>query len=136
MSFIAKFYLAKMFRKDNALAVDGDFLKLTVNNVISPIKNKDVPDEIWQYFELVGDDNTVLLSSDMQDAWAKTKGEWNGAEFTLDNYKDLQDTTIAVGDVMTLWFPNPGWSVGETHKLTFRIKQDRPIEFSVQLPVV
>jgi hypothetical protein len=135
MSFIAKFYLAKMFRKDNALTVDGDFLKLTINNVISPIKNKDVPDEIWQYFELVGDDSTVLLSSDMQDAWAKMKGEWNGTEYTLDNYKDLQDTTIAVGDVMTLWIPNPGWSAGETHKLTFRIKQDRPIEFSVQLPV-
>ncbi|HMF32760.1 MAG TPA: hypothetical protein VKK79_15155 [Candidatus Lokiarchaeia archaeon] len=136
MSFIAKFYLAKMFRKQDALSVDGDYLKLTINNVISPIKNKDVPDEIWQFFELVGDDNMVLLSADDQDAWAKIRGEWNGTSYTLDNYKDLQDTTIAVGDVLTLWVPNPGWSAGETHKLTFRIKQDRPIEFSVQLPVV
>jgi hypothetical protein len=135
MSYIAKFYLAKMFRKDNALSIDGDYLKLTINNVISPIKNKDVPDEIWNYFELVGDDSIPLLGADTQDAWAKTRGEWAGTSYTLENYKDLQDTIIPVGDVMTFLIPNPGWAAGETHKLTFRIKQDRPIEFSVQLPV-
>ncbi len=135
MSFIAKFYLTKMFRKDKALSIDGDDLKITWQNVIAPIKNKDVPDEIWKYFELIGDDNKVLLNASTKDAWKKTKGMWGTKTYTLNNYKTLQGTVIPIGDDIMIWVTNPGWKKGEIHKLTVRIIQDRPIEFSIQLPV-
>ncbi len=135
MSFIAKFYLTKMFRKEKALSIDGEYLKITWQNVIAPIKNKDVPDEIWKYFELVGDEGKILLDAKSIEAWKKAKGQWGNKTYTLDNYKSLQGTVVPIGDELTIWVPNPGWKKGETHKLTVRIKQDRPIEFSLQLPV-
>jgi len=114
MSFIAKFYLTKMFRKDKALAIEGDHLRVTWQNVISPIKNKDVPDEIWKFFELTGDDNTVILNATTMDAWKKAKVTWKGKTYTLD---ELRRGVHVAHDVVI----ERAIEVGETVEITAEV---------------
>ena len=134
ISFIAKFYLVKMFPRKDALTIDGDLLKIKFVNVINEILMPDVPDDVTQHFDLKCNGNPVLDPS-TQDTWKKSKIVWQGKEWNLENYKGLKDMVIPVGDVVEIHVPNPGLSSGDKVTLEFFIKQDRPIKFKIQRAV-
>ncbi|MHA1731845.1 MAG: hypothetical protein ACTSU5_07870 [Promethearchaeota archaeon] len=132
MSFIAKFYLVKMFPRKDSISIAGDSIKIKAINVINEILNKDVPEDVTQHFELKIN-GEVVLGADTRDAWEKTKFVWKGTEYTLGNYKELKDTTFAVGDSVELLVPNTlGLKSGDKVNIEVYIKQDRPVKFKIQ----
>lgn len=132
MSYIAKIYLKKMFRKDS-LEIDGDYIKVTVNNVINPMEVESVPDDSPNnHFEFIDEDGNVVAGKGNEKAWEKFKLEVHGKTYDKDNYKDLIGVSVDRGEQYIVYFPNPGWKSGEKHALTVKIYQDRPIEFTIK----
>ena len=135
MSYIAKIYLKKMFKKD-AFKIEGDYLKITVNNVISPLECLAVPDNPNEHFEFIDENGKLIAGKGNEEAWNKLKLEVKGKTYTKDNYHELVGQTVERGESYIIYVPNPGWQPGEEHKLTVKITQDRPIEFFVKFTVV
>ncbi|GAB4313847.1 MAG: hypothetical protein Kow0069_15150 [Promethearchaeota archaeon] len=134
VSFIAKIYLVKMFPKKDCLKVEGDLLRIKWVNVISEIFNKDVPEDLRPHFELKVN-GQVVVDETTEEAWQQMRAVWRGTEYTLENYRELQDTTVEVGDEVVLYVPNPGLKPGDVATLEFHVKQDRPIKFKIQRTV-
>lgn len=134
MSYIAKVYLKKMFRKD-AVKVEGDMLTITVNNVISPLECEEVPENPNDHFEFIDENGDLIAGKGKEDVWENFSLEVHGKKYTKDNYHELVGQKVDRGEQYIISFPNPGWSPGETHKLTVKIHQDRPIEFFIKVKV-
>lgn len=132
MSFIAKFYLVKMFPRKDAVSLDGDNIKIKVINAINEIFNKDVPDDITQHFEMKIN-GEVVVDPDTKDVWDNMKLVWKDTAYTLANYKELQGTTFGVGDSAEIIIPNKmGLKSGDKVDIEVFIKQDRPVKFKIQ----
>src|SRR5271157_2670092 len=133
MSYISKIFLKKMFPAD-CCKVEDDYIKVTVTNVISNLDIQKLPEDgINNHFEILDENDTVLAGKGNEDAWEKFKVEFNGTVYDKDNYQDVVGTIVEKGQKYTVWLPNPGWSAGETHKLTVKLYQDRPIEFFINV---
>jgi hypothetical protein len=132
MSYIAKVYLNKMFRKQDCLTIEGDMLKILVRNVLNPIPLQKPPANIYEHVEIKGD-GQLLVGKEKQQG---LKVSWKGKIYTPENAKDVEGQVVNIGDEYIVYVPNPGWKVGETHELYVKIIQDRPIEIKVSLPVV
>lgn len=135
MSYIAKIYLKKMFKND-AFKIEGDSLKITVNNVISPLECLAVPENPNDHFEFFDENGKLIAGKGNDDAWNKLKVEVHGKTYTKDNYGELVGVTVDRGQSYIIYVPNPGWKPGEQHKITVKIMQDRPIEFFVSFETV
>src|SRR5271157_187273 len=124
MSYIAKVYLKKMFRDDAFKIVqegDDEYLKITVNNVISPIEIKSLPeDDLNDHFEFIDENGTVIAGKGNPVAWDKIMVEAQGVKYNKDTIAEAIGTKV---------------QRGEQHKLTVKIYQDRPIEFFVNFTV-
>lgn len=139
MSYIAKVYLKKMFRDDAFKIVqegDDEYLKITVNNVISPLEIKNLPDDdLNDHFELIDENGTVIAGKGNTAAWEKLMVEAKGVRYNKDNADQIAGVKVERGEQYIIWVPNPGWQVGESHKLTVKIHQDRPIEFFINFTI-
>ncbi|MFX0099298.1 MAG: hypothetical protein ACFFCS_06915 [Candidatus Hodarchaeota archaeon] len=132
MSYIAKIYLKKMFKKDS-FQIDGDYIKITVNNVINPMECESVPeDSPNDHFEFIDENGNVVAGKGNEKAWETFKLEVHGKTYDKDNYHDLVGVSLDRGEQYIVYFPNPGWSSGEEHALTVKLYQDRPIEFTIK----
>ncbi|MEX2684034.1 MAG: hypothetical protein Q6373_020860 [Candidatus Sigynarchaeota archaeon] len=139
MSYIAKIYLKKMFR-DDAFKIETyngvEYLKITVNNVISPIEVKSLPDDSPNnHFDFIDENGKVIAGKGNPPVWEKFMVEAKGKKYDKDNYKSTIGVKVDRGEQYIVWVPNPGWKVGEEHKLTVKIYQDRPIEFFIRFTV-
>ena len=132
MSYIAKIYLNKMFNKNDCLSIEGDKIKLKVRNVINPIPINKPPKNIYEHIEIYGD-GKLILSKDKVES---LKVLWKGKMYDNNNKDELEGQVVNIGDEYIVYFPNPGWKVGEEHELHFKIIQDRPIEIKITRPVV
>lgn len=137
MSYIAKIYLKKMFKKDSVeLVDDGEMVKITVNNVINPIEVEELPDDsINNHFEFFDDEDNCIIGKGKPELWDKFKLEVHGKVYTKDNAEELIGEKVERGEKYIVYFPNPGWEKGEQHKITVKIYQDRPIEFFIKRTV-
>ena len=54
MSYIAKVYLNKIFPKkgDDAIKIEGDYIVITMNNVINPLTNDQPPKVLEESFDI------------------------------------------------------------------------------------
>lgn len=128
MSYIAKIYLNKMFKKKDCLTIDGDMLKLKVRNVLNPIPLEKPPKNIYDHFEIKGDGELIVGKGKE----GPFKVVWDGKTYTSENANEAEGKVVGLGDEYEVYFPNPGWSAGETHKLYIHIIQDRPIEITIK----
>ncbi len=136
MSYIAKIYLKKMFKPD-AFKIEGDYLKITVNNVISPLDVQKVPeDSPNEHFELIDENGKVIAGKGNIVAWEKFKVEAHGKQYDKNNYPSMVGVKVDRGEQYIIYVPNPGWKIGESHKLTVKLYQDRPIEFFITFTTV
>jgi len=139
MSYIAKVYLKKMFRDDAFKIVqegDTEYLRITANNVISPIEVKSLPaDDLNDHFEFIDENGTVIAGKGNPGVWDKVMVETQGVKYNKDNIDSAVGVKVGRGEQYIVWVPNPGWQVGEQHKLTVKIYQDRPIEFFVNFTI-
>jgi hypothetical protein len=124
-----------MFPKkgDDAIHIEGDFLVVPWINVMNPITNDNMPSDIINSFEIIGDDNVQLLGKNNAEATKKAKAVWvdQNMEATVADFMKLKGKIIPVGDRIRVFIPNPGWKAGETHKITVNIIQDHPVKFSI-----
>ncbi len=123
-----------MFR-DDAFKIEGDYLKITVNNVISPLECVKVPDAPNDHFEFIDENDKVIAGKANPAAWEKFMIEVHGKKYDKNNYHELVGVTVERNQQYIVYVPNPGWKVGEEHKLTVKLNQDRPIEFFVRFTV-
>ncbi|MHA1847216.1 MAG: hypothetical protein ACTSXU_06190 [Promethearchaeota archaeon] len=137
MSYISKIYLKKMFKKDSIQLIEnGSTLKITVNNVINPIKAEKLPeDSINNHFEILDDNDKPIAGKDRPDLFDKIKVEVHGKIYTKDNVEQIVGEEVDRGEQYIIYIPNPGWKAGEEHKITVKIHQDRPIEFFIKRTV-
>lgn len=139
MSFIAKYYLVKMFPKKRALTIDGDALKVTMINVIGEMIANEPPKDkatLMQSFELKINGEVVIGPDSPEDRWDKVKVEWGGETYTPDDYMKIKDEVIPVGDEIVFHFPNIGLQAGDKAKMEVHVIQDRPIKFKIMRSVV
>ncbi|MHA1368404.1 MAG: hypothetical protein ACTSRA_01650 [Promethearchaeota archaeon] len=135
MSYIAKIYLKKMFKSD-CMKIDGEYLKVTVNNVINPIEVEKLPEDgVNNHFDIIDENGNVIAGKGNPAAWEKMKLEVHGKVYTKDNYTELVGERLERGEQYVVYIPNPGWKSGETHKITVKIYQDHPIEFFIKRTV-
>jgi hypothetical protein len=130
MSYIAKIYLNKMFKKEETLTLDGDMLKLKVYNVLNPLPLQRPPEKPYDHLEIMSE-GKVICGHDIH-----FKIEWKGKVFDHTNCKTLEGQTVGLGDVYTCIFKNPGWKKGETHELNIKVIQDRPIEIKIERTIM
>ena len=65
MSYIAKVYLNKMFKKEECLTIEGDQLKIKVYNVLNPIVLAKPPKNVYEHLEITsGGKLEILLKKD------------------------------------------------------------------------
>ena len=130
MSYIAKPYLLKMFSKKSCLKIEGDNIVLHMKNVLNPIKAEEVPDNINDYF-IIECDGNILAGKGKPEILDKIKIDYDGQTITKDNYKDLKGKIMDKGEELTIYLPNPGWKVGESHKIKVSILTDNPTIFTI-----
>jgi hypothetical protein len=136
MSYIAKVYLNKMFPKADSIKVEGDNLVFTMNNVINPIVATTVPDDINNYFEIIGDENIAIAGKNKPDVFGKMKIVWGDKTIDAANFKSFKDQVLPTGESVKIYVPNTvGWKTGENHKITVKIFTDRPTVFTVERSV-
>ena len=136
MSYIAKIYLTKMFPKkgEDCIHLEGDDIVITMNNVINPIENKDVPDNINEYFEINVNGQPLAGKNAPPEIFEKMKLVWvnKGKTYTAQNYKEAKGEVLPIGDKIKLYVPNHlGLKPGDNIKLEVKIHQDNPIAFSI-----
>ncbi|MHA1819593.1 MAG: hypothetical protein ACTSU2_14210 [Promethearchaeota archaeon] len=126
MSYIAKIYLNKMFKKDDCLRIDeNNNLVIKVRNVLNPIPLGKPPKRAIDHLEVKGDGELLNLEG--------LKAKWKGKEYDDSNSAELEGQVVELGDEYEVYFPNRmGWKSGETHELEIKIIQDRPILIKIK----
>lgn len=136
MSYIAKPYLLKMFSKNDCLKIEVDLLKITMKNVLNPIKADDVPDNIGEYFLIELDGKPWVGKGAPPENLAKTKVKYKDEIIDINNYKSVKGRVLEKGETIEVYIPNPGWKVGEEHTMKVSIFTDNPTIFSITREVV
>jgi hypothetical protein len=127
-----------MFPKkgEDAVHIEGECLVVTMINVTNPLTNEKIPDDdLINHFEFTGDDGVPLAGKCNPEATRKLgKVVWvdKNLTFTMNNWRQMHNKIIPVGDKIKWYLPNPGWKKGEDHRITFHILQDHPIKFTIE----
>jgi len=113
-----------------------DLLKITMKNVLNPIKADDVPDNIGEYFLIELDGKPWVGKGATPENLAKTKVKYKDEILDINNYKSVKGRVLEKGETIEVYIPNPGWKVGEEHTMKVSIFTDNPTIFSITREVV
>ncbi len=125
-----------MFSKNDCLKIEVDLLKITMKNVLNPIKADDVPDNIGDYFLIELDGKPWVGKGAPPENLAKTKVKYKNEIIDINNYKSVKGRVMEKGETIEVYIPNPGWKVGEEHTMKVSIFTDNPTIFSITREVV
>ena len=128
MSYIAKIYLNKMFKKADCLSIDGDNVVLLIRNVLNPMLLEKPPEKSLDHIKVWGDGELLNLEG--------LQIEWKGTKYDDSNSASLEGKVIELGDEYKATWPNKmGWKSDENHEVRIKIIQDRPIEIKIKRTV-
>lgn len=115
MSYIPKYILRRLFPKD-CIKLVNDGIEITFNNVISPLKVEEVPEDFFSNYNIKIDSKEVS-----KDIMANVKITLNGKEFTKDNLKSMEGEVVPIGGKIKIFAPETEFAgmkavKGEEHK--------------------
>lgn len=125
-----------MFSKTDCLKIEVNLLKITMKNVLNPIKADDVPDNIGEYFLIELDGKPWVGKGAPPENLSKLKVKYKDEILDINNYKAVKGRVLEKGETIEVYIPNPGWKVGEEHTMKVSIFTDNPTIFSITREVV
>lgn len=135
MSYIPK-YIIKRLITENGVQLEGDMLKFTLVNVISPITIDEIPEDFLNFIEIKIDDKVVLNGTDQKANGDKMHLKFVDKEFTVQTFKQALGLIIPVGGTGVVKFPNVlNLEKGSTHKFAVTIKLNNPVNIEFERKV-
>jgi hypothetical protein len=120
-----------MFSKKDCLKINVDLLKISMKNVLNPIKADDVPENIGEYFLIELDGKPYVGKGAPAENLQKMKVVYGNETLDINNYKSVKGKVLEKGETIDVYIPNPGWKVGEEHTMKVSIFTDNPTIFSI-----
>jgi hypothetical protein len=120
MSYIPKYIIKRIFPQDCLKKVAGG-VEITMVNVMSPIKTKDLPSDVTKFIHAKIDGKPVpekviaglvIKSSD-------------GKKYDTKNLKELSNQVLPVGGKWTFFIPYTDVKVGEEHEIAIDVKETK-----------
>jgi hypothetical protein len=131
MSYIPRYIIKRMVRKDGVKLVDGN-IEITVTNAIAPLVVDEVPEDVINYLEFQVD-GKVVVGGEVPESSKDFQMKFGEKIFTIDTLKDALGETLPVGGQLTITYPNSiGLAKGETHEFICIIKYDSPIQLKFE----
>ncbi len=130
MSYIPKYILKRMFKKDCVKKVE-DGVEIEMINVISPLSIEDgIPEDPWNSVDIRVDGKNLDVEAKKQ---ATISVEDN--TYSVAKAKEFEGVVIPVGEKVKLFLPVEGIEAGEEHEFEVVIQTDNPFQIKVKREV-
>jgi hypothetical protein len=120
MSYIPKYIIKRIFSADCVKKVAGG-VEITMVNVMSPIKTKDLPADATKFIHAKIDGKPV--PEKIMSGLVITSSE--GKKYDSKNLKELSNQVLPVGGKWKFFIPYTDVKVGEEHELAIDVKETK-----------
>lgn len=118
--YIPKYILKRIFPTDCLKKVQGG-VEVTMINVMSPIKTKDLPADVSKFISVKIDGKpvpeTIISGLVITDS--------DGKKYDSKNLKALSNQVLPVGGKWKFYIPYPDVKVGEEHEIAIDVKETK-----------